>query len=74
MLKYKHKPTLKTMIMNKQIIKAIPVKKNGKNGQSFLGPVDNLGMRLIYSPQFSMRLRITPYSTSHVVRADTPSS
>jgi D-alanine-D-alanine ligase len=34
------------MMMNKQIIKAIPVKKNGKNGQSFLGPVDNLEMYL----------------------------
>ena len=34
------------MMMNKQIIKAIPVKKNGKNGQLFLGPVDNLEMYL----------------------------
>jgi len=33
-------------MMNKQIIKAIPVRKNGKNGQSFLGPVDNLEMYL----------------------------
>jgi D-alanine-D-alanine ligase len=28
--------------MNKQLIKAIPSKKNGKNGHAFLGPVDNL--------------------------------
>lgn len=28
--------------MNKQIIKAIPLKKNGKNGNTILGPVDNL--------------------------------
>jgi D-alanine-D-alanine ligase len=29
-------------MMNKQLIKAIPIKKNGKNGQPTLGPVDNL--------------------------------
>lgn len=33
-------------MMNKQLIKAIPIKKNGKNGQATLGPVDNLEMYL----------------------------
>lgn len=28
--------------MNKQMIKALPIKKNGKNGHAILGPVDNL--------------------------------
>lgn len=28
--------------MNKQLIKTIPIKKNGKNGHTILGPVDNL--------------------------------
>jgi D-alanine-D-alanine ligase len=32
--------------MNKQTVKALPVKKNGKNGHSILGPVDNLEMHL----------------------------
>lgn len=32
--------------MNKQIIKSLPIKKNGKNGHAFLGPVDNLEMHL----------------------------
>jgi D-alanine-D-alanine ligase len=33
-------------MMNKQLIKAIPIKKNGKNGHTILGPVDNLEMYL----------------------------
>lgn len=33
-------------MMNKQLIKAIPIKKNGKNGHAILGPVDNLEMYL----------------------------
>ena len=33
-------------MMNKQLIKAIPIKKNGKNGHAILGPVDNLEMHL----------------------------
>jgi len=32
--------------MNKQLIKPIPIKKNGKNGHNILGPVDNLEMYL----------------------------
>lgn len=32
--------------MNKQIIKPLPIKKNGKPGHSILGPVDNLEMHL----------------------------
>ena len=32
--------------MNKQIIKTLPIKKNGKNGHANLGPVDNLEMHL----------------------------
>lgn len=32
--------------MNKHIIKALPVKKNGKNGSTILGPVDNLETHL----------------------------
>lgn len=32
--------------MNKQLIKPLPIKKNGKNGHTILGPVDNLEMYL----------------------------
>jgi len=32
--------------MNKQIMKPLNIKKNGKNGHSILGPVDNLEMHL----------------------------
>ena len=33
-------------MMNKQLIKPLPIKKNGKNGHAILGPVDNLEMHL----------------------------
>ncbi len=33
-------------MMNKQLIKPLPIKKNGKNGHTILGPVDNLEMHL----------------------------
>src|ERR1035437_9938772 len=32
--------------MSKKITKVLPVKKNGKNGNAVLGPVDNLEMHL----------------------------
>lgn len=32
--------------MNNQITKSLPIKKNGKNGHTILGPVDNLEMHL----------------------------
>ena len=32
--------------MNKKITKVLPVKKNGKNGNAVLGPVDNLELHL----------------------------
>jgi D-alanine-D-alanine ligase len=32
--------------MNKQLVKPLPIKKNGKNGHAILGPVDNLEMHL----------------------------
>jgi D-alanine-D-alanine ligase len=32
--------------MNKQLIKPLPIKKNGKNGHAILGPVDNLEKHL----------------------------
>src|SRR5271157_1970504 len=40
------KSIISDKIMSKRNIKITPVKKNGKNGSSVLGPVDNLELHL----------------------------